>query len=100
MMAFVPNDQYGGRSDIQDVRMIRANLDRQLRMPYGCQSLIARNDRVYGFSTQGYVMIAVQGQSKVNAYQLPMLFDQVYGVTLDNVAVLGSGNTIYMLNLS
>ena len=29
-----------------------------------------------------------------------MLFDQAYGVTLDNVAVLGSGNTIYMLNLS
>ena len=100
MMAFVPNDQYGGDSDIQDVRLIRANLDQQIRMPYGCQSLIARGSRVYGFSTQGYVAIAIQGQKQVTAYQLPMLFDQVYGVTLDNVVVLGKGNTIYMLNLS
>ena len=100
MMAFVPNDQYGGGSDMQDVRMVRAGLDQQVRMPYGCQSLIARNNRVYGFSPQGFVMIATQGQRQVNAYQLPMLFDRVYGVTLNNVAVLGSGDTVYMLNLS
>ena len=34
------------------------------------------------------------------AYGLPMAFDKVYGVTADNVAVLGSGNIIYLLNLS
>ena len=100
MMAFVPNDQFGGSNVIRDVRLMRANLDQQVRMPYGCQSLVARNDRVYGFSTDGYVMIAVQGRSKVNAYQLPMLFDRAYGVTADNVAVLGSGSYIYMVNLS
>ena len=85
---------------MHDVRMIRANLDQQVRMPYGCQSLIPRNDRVYGFSTEGYVMIAVQGQQKVDAYRLPMLFDKVYGVTADNVAVLGNSNIIHLLNLS
>lgn len=100
MMAFVPNDQYDSESGMHDVRMIRANLDQQVRMPYGCQSLIPRNDRVYGFSTEGYVMIAVQGQQKVDAYRLPMLFDKVYGVTADNAAVLGNGNIIYLLNLS
>lgn len=100
MMAFVPNEQYGGGSAIQDVRMIRAGVDQQVRMPYGCQSLVSRNDRVYGFSTEGYVMIATQGSPKVNAYQLPMLFDKVYGVTANNIAVLGNGGYIYMLNLS
>ena len=100
MMAFVPNAQYSSESGMKDVRMIRANLDQQVRMPYGCQSLIARNDRVYGFSTEGYVSIAAQGKAKVEAYALPMVFDKVYGVTANNIAILGNGNIIYLLNLS
>lgn len=100
MMAFVPNAQYDSEKGMQDVRMIRANLDRQVRMPYGCQSLIARNDRVYGFSTEGYVAIASQGSRSVAAYALPMVFDKVYGVTANNMAILGNGNVIYILNLS
>ncbi len=100
MMAFVPNAQYDSEKGMQDVRMIRSNLDQQVRMPYGCQSLIARNDRVYGFSTEGYVAIATQGRRDVSAYALPMVFDKVYGVTADNMAILGNGNVIYILNLS
>ena len=100
IMAFVPNDQYDSKSGMQDLRMIRAKLDQQVRLPYGCQSLIARNNRVYGFSTEGYVVIAEQGKTSVPAYRLPMQFDKIYGVTSNNYAVLGSGTTIYMLNLS
>ena len=100
LMAFVPNSQYDAQTGMQDVRMIRSGLDQQVRMPYGCQSLIARNDRVYGFSTEGYVAIATQGKQKVDAYALPMLFDKVYGVTANNMAVLGNGNIVYILNLS
>ena len=62
--------------------------------------LIARNDRVYGFSTDSYVSIASRGTQKVTAYALPMQFDKVYGVTSDNMAILGNGNIIYILNLS
>ena len=100
LMAFVPNAQYDSDGKMQDVRMVRANLDQQVRMPYGCQSLIARNDRVYGFSTDGYVCIATQGSPNVAAYALPMGFDKVYGVTANNMAILGNGNIIYILNLS
>ena len=100
MMAFVPNAQYDSEDGIHDVRMMRANLDQQVRMPYGCQSLIARNDKVYGFSTSGYVMIATQGRRQVEAYALPMLFDTIYGVTDNGIAVLGKGTIIYMLNLN
>ena len=100
MMAFVPSEQYDAKDGMHDLRMIRAQLDQQVRMPYGCQSLIARNNRVYGFSTEGYVMIAEQGKVDVAAYRLPMLFDKIYGVTANNVAILGSGSTIHMLNLS
>lgn len=100
LMAFVPNAQYDSDAGMQDVRLIRSNLDQQVRMPYSCQSLIARNDRVYGFSTEGYVSIATQGSLNVSAYALPMLFDKVYGVTANNMAILGNGNVIYILNLS
>ena len=96
MVAFVPNGQY---ENMQDVRMIRASLDQRVHMPFGCQSLVARGDRVYGFSTQGYVMIAAQGQDGVNAYRMPVNFDRIYGVTGDNVAVLGSGSLVYMVAL-
>ena len=100
LMAFVPNAQYDSNRGMQDVRMIRSNIDQQARMPYGCQSLIARNDRVYGFSTGGYVCIAALGETKVSAYALPMSFDKVYGVTANNMAILGNGSVIYILNLS
>lgn len=100
LMAFVPNAQYDSDSGMRDVRMIRSNFDQQVRMPYGCQSLIAEGDRVYGFSTEGYVAIATLGTSQVDAYALPMLFDKVYGVTRNNIAILGNGNIIYLLNLA
>lgn len=99
ILAFVPNDQYDSAAGMQDVRLIRSNLDQQVRMPYGCQSLVAKNNRVYGFSTEGYVMITEQGRPDVAAYRLPMLFDRIYGVTTDNRAILGNGSTVYILNL-
>ncbi len=99
MMAFVPTDQFDSQKGMQDVRMVRANIDQKVRMPYGCQSLIAKDDKVYGFATNGYVMIATQGQQQVNAYPIPMLFDKVYGVTGENVAVIGSGNLIYLMKI-
>ena len=100
LMAFVPNAQYDSENGMQDVRLIRSNVDQQVRMPYGCKSLIARGDRVYGFSTDGYVSIASLGTRSVSAYALPMLFDRVYGVTANNMAILGNGNIVYILNLS
>lgn len=99
MMAFVMNGQFGGDSPAQDVRLIRGTSDQIVRMPYGCSSLVAMGDRVYGFSTEGKVMIARLGRQKVDAYQLPVTFDQVYGVTDSNVAVLGAGNTVYLVSL-
>lgn len=99
MMAFTPNGQYDSTSVIRDVRMIRGGSEQIVRMPYGCAQLVAMGSRVYGFSSEGYVMIAEMGQQKVNAYQLPLYFDRVYGVTRDNVAVLGYGNTVYLVSL-
>lgn len=99
MMAFTPNGQYDSSSTIRDVRMIRGSSERIVRMPFGCAQLVAAGDRVYGFSSEGYVMIARLEKQKVDAYQLPIYFDKVYGVTQSNVAILGYGGTIYLVSL-
>lgn len=99
MMAFVPGNQYDSDSPMHDVRMLRGSSERVVRMPYGCAELVAQGDRVYGFSGDGYVMIARMDAQKVDAYQLPLYFDAVYGVTADDVAVLGGGGVIYLVSL-
>ena len=44
-------------------------------------------------------MIARMGEQKVNAYRLNIRFDTVYGVADGNVAILGSGNSLYFVSL-
>ena len=61
--------------------------------------LVAKGDRIYGFSADGHVMVARAGVQKVDAYQLEVPAGQVYGVTDDRVAVMGSGNTAYLVTL-
>lgn len=99
MMAFVPDAQYGAGGEMRDVRMIRSNLDQIVRMPYPCKALVAKGDRVYGFSDSGYVMVARAGTQEVDAYMLEVASGDVYGVTDDRVAVIGSGNTAYLVTL-
>lgn len=99
MMAFTPSGQYDSSSVMRDVRMFRGEAEQIVRMPYGCAKLVAMGGRVYGFSNEGYVMIAEMGRQKVNAYQLPIYFDKIYGVTRDNTAVLGYGSTVYLVSL-
>jgi len=99
MMAFVPNSQYDGAYSLQDVRMIRGTAEQTVRMPFACADIVAKNERVYGFSSDGYVMIARMGQQKVNAYSLNLRFEEVYGVADGNIAILGSGNMIYFVSL-
>ena len=99
MMAFVPDAQYGAGGELRDVRMIRSNVDEIVRMPYPCTMLVAKGDRVYGFSADGHVMVARTGAQKVDAYLLEVPAGQIYGVTDDRVAVMGTGNTVYLVTL-
>ena len=99
MMAFTPTGEYDGSADMKDVRMIRGTSEQTVRMPFACESLVAKDDCVYGFSGDGYVMIAKMGQQKVDAYQLGIQFDTVYGVADGNIAILGNGNSIYFVSL-
>ena len=99
MMAYALNSQFDAGEGLQDVRMMRSNLDQTVRMPFGCASLVASGSRVYGFSKDGYIMIAKAGQQRVEAYPTGIAMDRVYGVTSDNVAVVGYGSQIYLINL-
>lgn len=99
MMAFVPNGQYDGNIEMKDVRMIRAGMEQTVRMPFDCTSMVAKGDRVYGFSGNGYIMVAQMGQQKVNAYNVSLPFEEVVGVASNNVAILKNGNTICLVSL-
>lgn len=100
MLAFVPARQYDTSAVIRDVRMLYNETERIVRMPYGCSALAARGDKVYGFANEGYVMIASMDRQKVDAYQLPIYFDKVHGVTDGGVAVLSGGDTVYLVKLA
>jgi hypothetical protein len=99
MMAFVPDAQYGGSNTMHDVRMVRSGLDQMVRMPFGCTKLVAKGNRVYGFSAEGYIMVAEAGTRAVTAFSPNTPPGEVYGVTDDRVAVIGAGDTAYLVTL-
>ena len=98
LMAFVTDSQYS-QSDIRDVRMIRSNLDKVVRLPFGCMDLECVGDTIYGFASDGHMMILKAGAQKADAYRLNLAIDKVYGVTRDGVAILGSGASTYLVTL-
>lgn len=100
LMAFVNDAQLNGESNIRDVRMVRSNLDRVVRLPFGCMSVVARGDTIYGFANDGHLMMVNVNETTPHAYQLNLRFNAVHGVTENGVAILGNGGTIYMVDLS
>lgn len=99
MMALVPDAQYGGSDTMHDVRMMRTDLDQVVRMPFGCAKLVAKGNRIYGFSAEGYIMVAEAGRQTVTAFRTDVPAGEVYGVTDDRVAVVGAGSSAYLVTL-
>ena len=99
LMVFVNDAQCQGESDIQDVRIMRSNLDRVVRFPFGCRRVLAVGNTIYGFSSDGHLMLMRTDEASPRAYQLGMNIDEVYGVTRDGVAVLRSGGAICLVDL-
>ena len=100
LMLFTLNGEYETEGAIRDVRLIRDSEEQTIRLPYGCMDVKVWNDGIYGFSRAGYVMIGRMGEQKVDAYQITLTFDTVYGMTGDGTAVLGNGNDVYLLRLT
>ena len=100
LMALVNDAQYSGQSAIQDVRLLRSNLDRVVRLPFGCMDVVARGNTIYGFASDGHLVMMSTDASTASSYQLNMAIDTVYGVTSDGVAILGNGGSIYLVDLS
>lgn len=100
LMAFVNDSQLSGESEIRDVRLLRSNLDRVVRLPFGCKDVVARGDTIYGFSSNGHLVLLNVNEATPQSYQLNLLVDTVYGVTQDGVAILGNGGSIYLVDLS
>ena len=101
LMAFVNDAQLQEASDIRDLRLMRSNLDRVVRLPFGCMSVVARGNTIYGFSSDGHLVTVRTDQAVPQAYQLGLSqIATVYGVTQDGVAVLGNGDSVYLVSLT
>lgn len=98
LMAFVTDSQFN-ESEIRDVRVIRSDLDRVVRMPFACRDVVAVDDTIYGFAADGHLMILNAGEQKAQSYRLNLQIDRVYGVTRDRVAIIGYGNATYLVSL-
>lgn len=99
LMIFVNDAQCMGESDIQDVRMMRSNLDRVVHFPFGCMSVVAVGNTVYGFSNDGHLVMIGTDERTARSYQLNLRIDHVYGVTGDGIAILGNGTSVYLVSL-
>lgn len=98
LMAFVPMAQVGTHVSVSDVRLISGDADRTIRMPFPCHSLQIRNGKVYGFSDQ-YVMSCGIGDAKPSVVQLPVYCDDMLGITMNNEAIIVSGDSVYLVTL-
>ena len=79
---------------------MRSNLDRVVRLPFGCMRVVAMGNSIYGFASDGHLVIYGTDQSSAQSYQLNLHIDEVYGVTRDGVAILLSGSTVCLVSLA
>lgn len=99
LMVLVNDSQYSTDSAVKDVRLIKAGMDKIVRMPFGCRDVCVVGDMLYGFSADGYLMKMNANDVSPIAYELGIEIDNVYGVTEDNVAVVESGGRVYLVQL-
>ena len=101
LMAFVNDAQMQETSNIRDLRMMRSNLDRVVRLPFGCMNVVAIGNTIYGFASDGHLVTIRTDQTTPQAYQLGLQrIETVYGVTQDGVAILGNGASVYLVSLN
>ena len=99
LMAFVNDAQRKSDSGIQDVRLIRSNLDRVVHLPFGCRDVVAYGDTLYGFSADGHLVIMQQNAATARCFQLDIPVDDIYGITSDGVAVVSSMGSVCLVDL-
>ena len=100
LLTFVPLAQKDAGAGIQDVRMIRGQVDHSVRLPYAANYIFAKDDALYAFNNR-YVMTCRMDEAKARTYALPegIYVDSVLGLTENHSAIVSSGGTIYMVPL-
>ena len=98
LMALVPVAQSDAMAQISDVKLIQSGKERLLRMPFPCDAIFCRDGTLYGFSGS-VVMICRAGEARALAYSLPVVADNVIGVTTGNAAIVESAGEMYSIAL-
>ncbi len=98
LMAYAPVAQVGTQVNVSDIRMICGNTDKTVRFPFPCYAVAVHGSTVYGFSDQ-YVMAIGLKDSKAKVTQLPVMCDNMLGITDKREAIMTSGSEVYLVTL-
>lgn len=98
LMVFVPMEQTGGASLMQDVRISQGGKERTIRMPYECFDIYAGNGVVYGF-TRDYLITGTIDSASTTVYRMSVPAEDILGVTSDFKAMVASGGKVYLVQL-
>ena len=98
-MAFAPVGQADGTAGITDVRLIRGQEDRRIRLPQAAKSVHVKQGTLYAFSTDRVTLFR-PGEAEPVAYALPMQIDSVIGLTGGNAAIVTRGNVVFLMQLT
>ena len=98
LMAYAPMAQVGMQASVSDVRLICGDIDRTVRMPFPCYAVAVHGEKVYGFSEQ-YVMSIGLKDTKATVTMLPVVCDNMLGITDGREAVMTSGSEVYLVTL-
>ncbi len=98
LMVFISKDQAGTTGSFQDLRIIKGNTERFIRMPYRCSEIYAGKNVVYGFTGQ-YLIVYYLSNGEHVIYQMPVYADDVIGMTDDFKAIVSSEGSMYLVQL-
>lgn len=96
LMCFVPIEQSDGSTGVNDLRMIRGQIDQRVRLPFAAINVLVKDDTVYAFSST-LVMVMRLGEQSPTVYNLPIAIDGVIDMTENKSAVVTSGGYVYFV---
>ena len=97
-LLMVPVSQIDAGQGFSDVRLIRGQVERTVRLPHAATSLFARAGVLYAFNSQYMMTCRLDGGAPVT-YALPVYADNVLDITDGGAAVVSAGESIYFVPL-
>ena len=98
LMVFIPCTEDSDINAIQDLRLIKDGVSSYMHFPVACMRVLVKNNTIYGFSSDA-VAVGHYGSGEVECYKLPLIINDVVGITDDLTAVVSDAGAYYLIKL-